>query len=235
MGRYNNQQRSIFMITYARWIKVLLHLLILVDIGILLFIFYKLFVSNTINGSNSVFLIIILVVLLVWFIYESKKVIYKYLFPSFKISALILVSFVLLLSFAKISPFSEYKDTIFNKISSMKCSPTKEVLPDIPFGTYAMDKMLMFEENITIKLNRDYTYEINSEGKLAGETFGKEKIVGYYETTKDYITFINDLDQRRVTCSYRYSEKFECLYLYISEHSEPQAYYKQGIIDNILN
>ena len=112
----------------TRWIvKLCLNLLILVGLGFLVRFGYQLFTEQTEPLKNS---IILMLGITAWIliIRLARSIRYRWVSPSFKLTAFSVISVLLILSFAGVEPLATYKDAVIEGLTTA----TKSIEPIAP-------------------------------------------------------------------------------------------------------
>jgi len=98
--------------------------------------------------------------------------------------------------------------------------PASKEEPLIPYGTYAYTPLSYYTATIT--LNSNGTYKAN------GIYFESNIEVGTYNVSADYISFTSDASGYTWKYKYRYSDQFDCLYIFMLDADfEPQPFFKR--------
>ncbi len=225
------------------WIKLLISILIIICLFGIGIVGYYTF-THTLPPITGSICFIVAVALFICFVVLLRRHSLRYSNPRFLWVFLSVLGILLVCTFAGIQPLAEFKDRLFNSISTgiqqystSSSETTSQPLPTelsnivkqplIPYGKY-ISMTAGFPS--LFALNSDGTCETNNGFSISKDT---------YTISSDYITVYDPLTNKATQIKYQYIDKVKCLYLYIGglnirglnsgglNKNEPAAYYRQ--------
>lgn len=131
----------------------------------------------------------------------------------------------LIAAFAGVEPLSSYKNDLVNQLFNTENKDIKEeTIGIIPFGTYGYETTSWITDRqivVSITFYKNGTYMALNFRNLV------EREEGYYNFDNMYLHLINDATREDTKYKYRYSDEFECLYIYFGHSDNPTSYFKR--------